>query len=708
MKLNPATLRALFLMEIRMVLRDRRMILTSIVLPLLVMPLMLFSSSWTTKKREQKLATTVYRYAITGSQAAFARAWVAKIHTPPLTSGRSGKRAPFKLEEVTCSDALAALTKGDIHFVLEGASTAEARPKGTTTGTDKGKTARAGKANAKAEVEVDEGETPMPGIPVLRLVFRADRDDSAAGIRRMREALRETRHAERAGLLKAHGFALPPEKLAAVTEVNIASQGQVAGLALGRVMTLLLLFFIMSGGAVVATDLLAGEKERGTLETLLTTAASRLDVVVAKHLVIFLVAVIITLIQVANLLVYLGFKFIPVPAGFAAAVPPQVALLLVVLFLPVAAMATSVLLLTSGVAKSYKEAQLYFYPVVLLGLVPALTPLLPNLPLRSAIVLLPIGNLALAAKEILIGSFDWPMIALSWLVTAGAAVWTTRMTVRFLSAERLITATETDAVEFVGGPAFFGRQVWRWFVFLWGALLIVNNYVEKLDIRVQLFINLVVFFFGASLLMIRRYGLEPRAALALRAPRPIVLLAVLLAAPSSVLSGLGLFRLANLIFPVPTRLIEQFSEHVLPASIPLAQLLLFLCVLPGVFEEIAFRGLLLHGLHRRLHPALLACVVGLVFGLFHFALFRLLPTACLGILLAAVTLLTGSIFPAMLWHATSNAIGVLAGRLQIPVDELDPVMYLVGTVALAAALWVIWRQRTPYPGLRPWRRSPQR
>ena len=69
-------------------------------------------------------------------------------------------------------------------------------------------------------------------------------------------------------------------------------------------------------------------------------------------------------------------------------------------------------------------------------------------------------------------------------------------------------------------------------------------------------------------------------------------------------------------------------------------------------------------------------------------------------MLAAVTMMTGSIYPAMLWHALSNAAGILAYKLQIPEAELDPLSYLAGVGILAAAFWIFWRNRTPYPGLR--------
>src|SRR5262249_5173727 len=153
-------------------------------------------------------------------------------------------------------------------------------------------------------------------------------------------------------------------------------------------------------------------------------------------------------------------------------------------------------------------------------------PFLPGVSLRSVIALVPVSNLALAAKEILIGSFDWPMIVLSWWVTALAAWWTSRLSLRVLAAERLVIAAQSDAAEFSGGLALFERQVWVWFGVLWAGLLIVSNYMEKADLRLQIVINLLVLFFGSCLVMIRHYRLDPRVALALRTPRPAVWLGV--------------------------------------------------------------------------------------------------------------------------------------------------------------------------------------
>jgi sodium transport system permease protein len=681
MSLNFSIVQTLFKNELRMILRDGRTIVTAVLLPLIIMPLVLFGSTWTRKKREHTLQTTTYHYAIAGENVEWTKKLVAATRERLASDESTNKTAAFKFEEVTATNAPKALNRGEIHFILESVPGGEPA---------------AGQTNPS----VGSSNTPA-----VRLVFRGDRDDSSTAMGKMRDALELTRSTQRADLLQSRGFPVSVDSVARIAKTDLASKGQAAGLTLGKFITLFLLVFIFSGGAVVANDLLAGEKERGTLETLLTTSAARIEIIAAKHLVILAVAAFITMVQAANLMVYVGFKVIPVSTNFAAAVSPLVAVLLLVLFLPVAGLIASVLLLASGYAKSYKEAQLYFLPILMIGILPALAPMLPDLPLRSIVVLLPVANIAMAAKEILIGSFDWPMILLAWISTTALAFWLTRLSVSFLSAERLITAAVSNDVSPRDGASLFSRHVGVWFAVLWAVVWIVNSYIAKADIRVQITVNLVALFFVASLVMLWRYRLNPVEVLAFRRPKPMVWLGVFCGIPGGILTASALARITSYFVPVSSEALEEFSRAVIPEGVSLAQLLFFLAVMPGVFEEITFRGLLLHGLRRRLSPVALVIVVGLVFGIFHFALFRLAGTAFLGMLFAATTLLTGSIFPVMVWHAGNNALGLIAESFEIPVMELDWGYYVIGAILLAVAFWIFWRERTPYPGLR-WKKKP--
>jgi sodium transport system permease protein len=692
-----------------MLLRDRRTILFSIIIPIAVMPLILFSSRWIEESREKRRETATYSYAVSGSHADLVRALIAEAASSPKVEdeqngaddeneGNDGE-TPLRLEEREVADPGASLAKGEIQFHIEALSAEEAR--------------------LREEQDDADGSSllPEPGqdfdrdhdrvvVPVIRIDFHGNRDPSRTGARKMRGLLDGARNQRRGALLRDRGFPVEPDEVAVVEEADLATGAQTSGAMLGRFVTALLMFFLFTGGTVIATDSIAGEKERGTLETLLTTAAERLEIVTAKLLAILSVAVFITLTQVVNLLVYVGLGVIPLPEGFVLEVSPAAAVVLLLLFLPLGALISSVLLMLSGRAKSYKEAQLYFFPVILLGALPALAAVLPGLDLRSAVVLVPVANTSVAVREVLTGEFDWLFLGLSWLVTAAAATWAIRATIRSLSVERLITASETDRAEHEGGPALFPRHVLRWYAVVWVILFVVAFNVESLSsLPGQILFNVVLLFGGASWLMIRRYRLVPREALALRAPRAAVWIGVLAGVPAAHVTGLGIFRLANLFLPVPEKMLESFGQEVLPAGMPLWQLVALIALLPGIFEEIAFRGVLLHGLRKRFHPATLCLVVGLIFGLFHVSLFRIAPTMYLGIILTAITLLTGSILPAIAWHGLNNLLALMLGRGGASLEDLDSWLYLLAAVLLALSFWVIYRNRTPYPGIRPWRRA---
>jgi sodium transport system permease protein len=309
---------------------------------------------------------------------------------------------------------------------------------------------------------------------------------------------------------------------------------------------------------------------------------------------------------------------------------------------------------------------------------------------------------ALAIRDVLGGRADLALVVLAAVITGGAAAGLGKLAEATLSTERLLGDSQADRAEFQGGAALFPYRVLRWFGLLWVALLGLSAWLgDSVGIRGQVLLNVGGLFLGGSLLMVWRYRLPIRAALALRPVPAAVWPAVLVGAPSALLVGTGLANLTGRFLPVPPRMLEAFGQFLLPEDMGLTQLVLLLAVLPGVCEEIAFRGVLLYGLRTRLRPVALCLAVGVIFGLFHVSLFRIIPTAYLGVILATVVVLTGSILPAILWHTLNNALVLVPASL----GWLDPDqtvagwLYAVAAVGLAASLWVIARYGRGYPGV---------
>ena len=665
----------LYGLELRQLLRDPRTLFFGALLPALVMPLFLFISSRGEEGRKERQQAEIYSYAVVGEEAELARNLLDRWQvdgepTAPL----------LKLEEVVVEDPAIALAEDRIQVYLEAFPPPDG---GLQRGTE---------------------DEPSPRIPRFRLAFRANREASLTAMGELQRRLEEVRDQRRWSLLAENGFPAEVEDIAAFESRDLASTSRRTGASLGRWAGFFLIFMVLVGGSTVAADTLAGEKERGSLETLLTTAAGRGEILLAKQLAIASLGLAICAVQLLTLWLCLHFELIPTPEGFAVALSPGTVLLLLLLASPLVAVVASVLLMVSGRSRSYREFQVLFFPVFLVFLLPAGAAFLPGVGLRSAAVLVPVANLCVALREVLSGEIDLPMLAVAWAISAATAALVGRATLRILASERLLLAAHLDRAAWRGGAEIFPRHVLGWFVGLWALMFLALVNVPFLArLETQLLFNLVLVFLGGSLLMIRIYRLDPRRALSLQPVKPAVWPAVLVGAPAFFFAAIALGRLSSALFPLPEQMLEQYGQLVDTSTRPLLELLLLVAVLPALCEEIAFRGVLLHGLRQRLKPVPLCLVVGLVFAVFHLDLVRLLPTAVLGALLAALTLRTGSIYPAMLWHALNNGTAIVLTHLEVSIDELPLVVHGGAIVLAGLALVWIWRMEptidAPGPGM---------
>jgi sodium transport system permease protein len=684
----------LYRYELRMLARDTRTLLIAIVAPLFLFPAMILVSRSVERRDQRRIEEATYRYAVMGSEDAWARRVVERALALQPSESDSAL-APADFVEVPAERSGTLLAAGELELAIEGMTPDEYR---------RARERERAEAADTSATDADDGLR----VPVLRLHYRSDEDLSRAAADRLRERLERVRRAHRDSVYRAYGMPFDPDRVGVVEESNVASAEREGGAFLGLILTPLLLFLMLSGGSIVAVDAISGEKERGTLETLLTTAAHRSEIVNAKQLAVITVGVAVTVINLLNLLVYVVLGLIELPQNLAVSLSATSLLVLLALFLPLTVLVSSALLLLSGWSKSYKEYQMWFFPLFLAFFVPALAGMLPGMDLRSAIALVPVAGIGVAVREVMLGELDWPFLGVALASTGLAALGAARLTERTLSTERLISAAELDEADLKGGPALFPRRVLRWFGLMWVLLLLVSLWFgDALGVRGQVIFNLFGVFFVGSLLMVWRYRLDPVQAYALRAPPAAAWPAVLIGAPSALVTGLGVAQLFERFVPAPESMLEEFNELLLGGGIPLWQLILMIAVVPGIFEELAFRGVLLHGLSRRMRPVALALVVGAIFGIFHVTLWRILSTAYLGALLAGVVLLTGSIFPAMLWHALNNASVVIPAQLGWiePSATLPAWSYPLGVSGLALSFAILWAARRPYPGLRPPPRS---
>jgi len=187
---------------------------------------------------------------------------------------------------------------------------------------------------------------------------------------------------------------------------DVASKQERFGKLAGGWLPYVFILFGFMGAMYPALDLGSGEKERGTLETILSSPASRLDIVLGKFIVIMSAAFLTAFLALAGILIGIQ-QITEIPPALLTLVNEiftiKTIALIMTLVLPVSAFFSAALLGLSIYAKSFKEAQSIVAPLNIVIIFPAVIGTLPGIELNMITSLIPILNVSLASKDIIAG-----------------------------------------------------------------------------------------------------------------------------------------------------------------------------------------------------------------------------------------------------------------------------------------------------------------
>jgi sodium transport system permease protein len=277
----------------------------------------------------------------------------------------------------------------------------------------------------------------------IELLFDAANEKSSNAQERLQESITEfnrlvtdRRLAER-GLDRA--FIRPIE----TSRRNLATDREVASFLLGLILPYVIILGAAFGGMTTAFDVCAGEKERGTLETLLVSPASRSELVTGKLLAVWIVSLLSALCSVGGLVIALfgGLQFIaPEMAGRISVSLGQLGLMLLAVA-PLALMTSSILLVISAYSRNQKEAQALVFPLITIIILPALLSSILGAESALWIATMPILNTALAMKQALGNVVSPAFLAIALftsLIYAGLAM---RLAVAMFQRESILFRT---------------------------------------------------------------------------------------------------------------------------------------------------------------------------------------------------------------------------------------------------------------------------
>lgn len=490
-----------------------------------------------------------------------------------------------------------------------------------------------------------------------------------------------------------------------------ASLTESFGMDIGGSIGMMLMVTILLGAVYPAIDATAGEKERGTLETLLTLPVTNFQMIFSKFIsvaVFACVTAVLSMVSLGGSVLFLIFGIADSPGSSifegmsVIAILPYIPLLLLAL-IATALLATALCMCFCVFAKSFKEANNYVTPVLLIVMFASMTAMIPSFRLDYRTALIPVVNVSLMIKEIISGGLSFSLISLIVCVNFGYSI---------LIAWVLAKLYDSEAILFSDGFRSFR-------IFQKRSDIRKGTMPDIGDVVVAVTVLLLLLLYAGSAVAVRTSALTGTAAnqlLILAVPLFVVwymksdvkrLFSLRMprrgTVPGSVVLYLGAYCLIAALAAVLTGLLPESTSNLQETFVPIVEaplmpMLFVVAVMPAVGEEILFRGFLFGSLRERLKNPILAVVLsGLVFGAFHMSLVKLLPTFLLGVLFAGIVHVTGSIYVTMALHFLNNVVSMLAmkypdfvGRIipfltkeRLTVQELAGLLVVGGALAAA-------------------------
>ncbi|MCB9687923.1 MAG: CPBP family intramembrane metalloprotease [Alphaproteobacteria bacterium] len=499
---------------------------------------------------------------------------------------------------------------------------------------------------------------------------------SEQAMRRLKEVIGRHQRADSRRALQQAGI---EGDAVAVTSEDLAGEG-VSALAVTLPTGMILV--VAMAAAFVAVDVFTGERERGTLETLLSSPADRRVVVVAK------LGVVIVQAAVAGL-AWTGWMALAQALGWISlgVVGPGVWAVLLAASLAGAVETAAVAVVVATVSPSYRSASFLVGPAMMGVLTLAAVGSMP-VELGPLGLLVPVGNLGITVRDAIAENLRLPTVLLAG---AGAVVHVTiavAVAVRLVSREGAMFAS--DDRQALRRAGYHGYDALLVYLVVLLATWFFGQAAQGVDLVWGMAFTQIALFGGIAVAAVSWLGLPLADTLSLRwcGWRNLALGTALGVLGPSVASSAVL--LSERLLPIPTSVMEALGQLHLDAS-PAVAVLAF-AVLPGLCEELLFRGALLGLTRRSLGPFARVLANAGLFALMHLSVHRLAPTGALGLILATLAVRSGSLWPGVVMHAVSNAIGVTATPEGL---DLDPSWLLVTLppTALAAGLLVLVRPR---------------
>lgn len=465
---------------------------------------------------------------------------------------------------------------------------------------------------------------------------------------------------------------------------DTASSEQSLGSVMGSVLPFMLIISLLMGTMYPAIDTTAGERERGTLETILTLPVTNRQLIISKFLTVAVIGIVSALLNVCSMggIAYYMYKVMDMQTDAGTF---EIARFLPAIFVCVLAIfafslfVSAVTMCVTAFAKSYKEANNYITPLMLVIMFTGYIGFIPNAELTQTMAMIPVANICLLIRNMLLFKIDYMAIAVVLLSNVAYAILAVLFLSRIYDSEAILFGNGKN------GMRLFERR----------SNLQKGGVPTVSDVWFVVALTIVLVLYAGSMLQLKfgLAGVFGTQLLLLTVPLVIVIYtkrdirltyALRKTAVSNFLAGAliitGVFLINIVISTGLVSLFPESAENVVTVfdeilSGNIGAVLFVIALAPAVCEEMLFRGIILQSMKAKYRIGAAIGITAALFGIYHMSLIKLIPTTLLGFVLCYVAYRADSIYPAMLMHFMNNAFSVVISCYPEKIEALFPVFY---------------------------------
>ena len=455
-----------------------------------------------------------------------------------------------------------------------------------------------------------------------------------------------------------------------ITSTNYSSKEETTGMLVGNVMPFMMVISVLIGVSTIAVDISVGEKERGTLETLITIPVSNLEIVVAKFLATSVMAMFSLGLNVLSFgligaYLYQSAQFATESTGSFKLISFVPSLLVMIPLLILFTMFISALCLCINfTAKSVKEANNYTMPLMMIMMMSTGFSVLMNIKFNYVYALIPVLNISLLIKDLFMLKFDATMIVLVFAATTLHTLSAVFVMTKVFSSENILFSEGMKSVKLFekrsnmkeGQIPGIGDVV-----FMFVLMFLLANYVGgsitlKFGFAGIIVTQLIILIIPLAYSWYIKVDFKNMYSI--KCPHIKEVVGVVFFAVGSYIVIIVMCAHLMNHFPGLAQKNQELGGMIKSGGFILS--LMVVGILPAIAEEVAFRGFLYGTLKNKKIPIIVTMIVtALVFAAYHMNLFQFIYVTFLGLVMSYVIYNSKSIFATALLHMLNNSFSVL-------------------------------------------------